>query len=68
MQNERKRITDQTVRRAAASDVEAPAANESHATRICSTRSGVDVLVIPTDEEIVIAGATQALTNTGTIE
>ncbi len=37
------------------------AANESHATRIGSMRSDVDVLVIPTDEEAVIALATQAL-------
>ena len=33
------------------------AANEAHATRISTADSAVDVLVIPTDEEAVIAGA-----------
>jgi acetate kinase len=39
------------------------AANDRHATRISAAASAVDVLVIPTDEEGVIARATQALTS-----
>lgn len=39
-------------------------ANDSHATRIGSLSSTVAVLVIPTDEEAVIARATQALIGT----
>lgn len=38
-------------------------ANDRHATRIRSLSSEVDVLVIPTDEEIIVAGATHALTS-----
>lgn len=41
------------------------AANDRNATRISSTASDVDGLVIPTDEESVAARATHALTNTG---
>lgn len=41
------------------------AANASHQTQISDGKSTLDVFVIPTDEEIVIAGATQALTLTG---
>ncbi|MGM0826209.1 MAG: acetate/propionate family kinase [Pseudomonadota bacterium] len=37
-------------------------ANERDAVHISSTASSVDVLVIPTDEEIVMAGATHRLT------
>lgn len=39
-------------------------ANDSHATRISSTKSLVDVLIIPTDEEAIIARSTQKLINT----
>lgn len=39
--------------------------NSRHATRIGAIGSDVDVLVIPTDEEVVIARATQALTGAG---
>ncbi len=42
-----------------------PAANERHATRISTAASRVDVLVVPTDEEGVIARATHALGVTG---
>ena len=38
-----------------------PQANAGHATRISAGASGVEVLVIPTDEERVIAQATRAL-------
>ena len=41
------------------------AANTSHQTQISDGKSTLDVFVIPTDEEIVIARATQALTLTG---
>ena len=37
------------------------AANNRHATRISTTASDVDVLVVPTDEETIIASATQGL-------
>jgi acetate kinase len=37
-------------------------ANEHDAARISSAASSVDVLVIPTDEEIVMARATHRLT------
>jgi len=40
-----------------------PEANTHNATRISSARSKVDVLVIPTDEEAIVARATQALTS-----
>jgi acetate kinase len=39
-------------------------ANDTNATRIGSVGSEVDVLVIPTDEEIIVARATHALTST----
>lgn len=38
-----------------------PAANDEHGTVINTTASKIDVLVIPTNEEAVIAGATRAL-------
>ena len=41
-------------------------ANDRHATRIGSLSSKVDVLVIPTDEEIIVARATHALTSAKT--
>jgi acetate kinase len=41
------------------------AANAQNATRITATDSAVDVLVIPTDEEAVIAQATQSMTSAG---
>jgi len=44
------------------------AANASHQTQISDSKSTLDVFVIPTDEEIVIARATQALTSAGRIE
>jgi acetate kinase len=42
----------------------AAAANEANALRIGSPDSDVDLLVLPTDEEVVIARATQALAGT----
>lgn len=39
-----------------------PAANASHASRISANNSAVDVLVIPTNEELVSARAAQAMT------
>ncbi len=39
------------------------AANDSHAIRISSTKSQIDVLIIPTDEEAIIAQSTQKLLN-----
>lgn len=41
-------------------------ANDKHATRISPLSSGVDVLVIPTDEEIIVSRATHALTSAKT--
>lgn len=38
-----------------------PAANEKHAARINATSSAVDVLVVPTNEELVIARAARAV-------
>ncbi len=43
-----------------------PAANDSHAPRISGKDAAIDVLVIPTDEEIVIVHATQSLIESGT--
>ncbi len=42
-----------------------PDANDGHATRISGPSSDIDVLVIPTNEEVVVARATRALTQTG---
>lgn len=42
-----------------------PDANDGHATRISRPSSDIDVLVIPTNEEVVVARATRALTRTG---
>ncbi len=42
-----------------------PDANDGHATRISGPSSDIDVLVIPTNEEVVVARATRALTRTG---
>lgn len=39
-----------------------PTANAQHATRISASDSAVDVLVVPTNEELVIARATRTLT------